>query len=39
MRPYSTDLRDRVVVAMESGGSCRDVGAQFGVAPSTAGNW
>jgi putative transposase len=39
MRPYSTDLRDRVVAAMESGGSCRDVGAHFGVAPSTAGNW
>ena len=39
MRPYSTDLRERVVAAMECGGSCRDVGAQFGVAPSTAGNW
>lgn len=39
MRPYSTDLRNRVVAAMESGGSCRDVGAQFGVAPSTAGDW
>lgn len=39
MRPYSTDLRDRVVAAMEAGGSCRDVGAIFGVAPSTAGNW
>jgi transposase len=39
MRPYSNDLRDRVVGAMESGMSCRDAGAQFGVAPSTAGNW
>ena len=39
MRPYSTDLRDRVVAALECGGSCRNVGAQFGVAPSTAGNW
>jgi len=39
MRPYSNDLRSRVVAAMEAGGSCRDVGAVFGVAPSTAGNW
>lgn len=39
MKPYSDDLRSRVVAAMEAGGSCRDVGAVFGVAPSTAGNW
>jgi transposase len=39
MKPYSDDLRSRVVAAMETGGSCRDVGALFGVAPSTAGNW
>lgn len=39
MRPYSNDLRSRVVAAMERGGSCRAVGARFGVAPSTAGNW
>ena len=39
MRPCSNDLRSRVVAAMEAGGSCRDVGAVFGVAPSTAGNW
>lgn len=39
MRPYSNDLRSRVVSAMEAGGSCRDVGAIFGIAPSTAGNW
>ena len=39
MRPYSNDLRSRVVAAIEAGGSCRDVGAVFGVAPSTAGNW
>ena len=39
MKPYSDDLRSRVVAAMEAGGSCRDVGALFGVAPSTAGNW
>jgi transposase len=39
MKPYSDDLRSRVVAAMEGGGSCREVGAVFGVAPSTAGNW
>ncbi len=38
-KPYSDDLRDRVVAAMASGRSCRDVGEAFGVAPSTAGNW
>lgn len=38
-KPYSDDLRGRVVGAMASGRSCRDVGAVFNVAPSTAGNW
>ena len=38
-KPYSGDLRDRVVAAMASGRSCRDVGSAFDVAPSTAGNW
>ena len=38
-KPYSDDLRDRVVAAMAAGGSCRDVGSTFEVAPSTAGNW
>ena len=38
-RPYSDDLRERVVAAMEGGGGCRSVGATFGVAPSTAGRW
>lgn len=38
-RPYSEDLRARVVAAMEDGGNCRAVGKAFGVAPSTAGNW
>ena len=38
-RPYSDDLRVRVVAAMEDGGDCRTVGATFGIAPSTAGNW
>jgi transposase len=39
MKPYSNDLRDRVVSAMESGMSCRDAAVQFAIAPSTAGNW
>lgn len=38
-KPYSNDLRDRVVAAMAAGRSCRDVGSMFDVAPSTAGNW
>jgi transposase len=38
-KPYSDDLRDRVVAAMAGGRSCRDVGLAFAVAPSTAGNW
>ena len=38
-RAYSDDLRVRVVAAMEGGGDCRTVGATFGIAPSTAGNW
>lgn len=38
-KPYSEDLRVRVVAAMEDGQSCRAAGALFGVAPSTAGNW
>ena len=38
-KAYSGDLRERVVAAMASGRSCREVGAMFAVAPSTAGNW
>ena len=38
-KPYSGDLRDRVVAAMADGRSCRDVGSAFAIAPSTAGNW
>jgi transposase len=38
-KPYSDDLRERVVALMASGRSCREAGAIFGVAPSTAGNW
>ena len=39
MKPYSNDLRGRVVAAMEGGMSCRAAGERYGVAPSTAGNW
>ena len=39
-KPYSIDLRELVVAAVESGGlSCHRVAAQFGVGVSTAINW
>jgi transposase len=39
-RPYSLDLRERVVAAVESGGlSCHRAAAQFGVGVSTAIRW
>lgn len=38
-KAYSDDLRCRVVAAMAAGRSCREVGAAFDGAPSTAGNW
>ena len=39
-RPYSLDLRERVVAAVESGGlSCNRAAAQFGIGISTAINW
>lgn len=38
-KPYSNDLRERVVAAMASGRGCRDVGTMFDVAPGTAGIW
>lgn len=38
-KPYSDDLRERVVASMSDGRSCREAGEIFGVAPSTAGNW
>ena len=39
-RPYSMDLRERVVATVERGGmSCREAAAHFGVAPSTAVHW
>jgi transposase len=39
-RPYSLDLRERVVAAVEQGGlSRREAAAKFGVAPSVAVGW
>ena len=38
-RPYSIDLRERVVSAVESGETCRSVGARFGVAVSCVVKW
>src|ERR1700739_745995 len=39
-KPYSMDLRERVVAAVKSGGMSRNRAAkQFGVAVSTAINW
>ena len=38
-RPYSIDLRERVVLAVESGETCRTVAARFGVAVSTVVKW
>ena len=38
-KPYSDDLRQRVVAAMQSGASCRSVAAEFGVAPLSVVKW
>jgi putative transposase len=39
-KPYSNDLRDRVIAAvLEDGVSCRRAAARFGVAASTAIAW
>ncbi len=38
-RPYSIDLRERVVTAIESGESCRSVAARFGVSVSAVVKW
>src|SRR6266436_5598308 len=39
-KPYSMDLRERVVAAVETGGmSCHQAAAQFGVGVSTAIIW
>jgi transposase len=38
-RPYSLDLRERVVAAVENGLSRHQAAAQFGIGVSTAINW
>lgn len=38
-RPYSLDLRERVVSAVLAGESCRSVAVRFGVAVSTVVKW
>src|SRR3546814_18004786 len=38
-RPYSNDLRERVVSAVEAGDSCRAVARRFEVAVSTVVKW
>lgn len=38
-RPYSNDLRERVVLAVRSGESCRSVAARFGVSVSSVVKW
>ncbi len=38
-KPYSNDLRERVLAAVEGGLSRRRAAAQFRVAPSTVVNW
>lgn len=38
-RPYSNDLRERVVSAVQSGETCRAVAARFGVAVSSVVKW
>ncbi len=39
VRPYSNDLRERVVAAVEAGDSCRFVAARFGVSVSSVVKW
>ena len=38
-KPYSRDLRDRVVRAVEAGDSCHEAAAAFEVSPSSAIRW
>jgi len=38
-RPYSLDLRERVVAAVRSGQSCRSVAATFGVSVACVVKW
>ena len=40
VRPYSMDLRERLVLAaIDDGMSCRSAAVRFGVAPSTTIRW
>ena len=39
VRPYSQDLRDRVVSCVASGSTCREAAARFGVCVATAVRW
>jgi transposase len=38
-KPYSMDLREHVIAAVEGGLSCHSAATRFGEAPSTAINW
>jgi transposase len=38
-RPLSEDLRVRAVAAFRAGGTCREVGTQFDIAPSSVVKW
>jgi len=38
-RPRPNDLRQRVILAVEAGVSCRTAANRFGIAPSTAIKW
>lgn len=38
-RPYSNDLRERVVLAVRSGETCRSAAKRFGVAVSSVVKW
>ena len=38
-KPYSMDLRERVVAAIESGLSTRQAAARFAIGIATAGTW
>ena len=39
VRPYSNDLRERVVAAVDSGDTCREVAARFGVSVASVVKW
>lgn len=38
-KPFSLDLRERVIGAIDTGLSCRAAAARFGIAPSVAVKW